>query len=209
MWRLLAIAVLAMAPFVVACADDFVASPGAPQRRSPPAPASAPSILIEPSPTHEPIGFFPDDCELGPEPVPVSDHVGDAIGGDPVWAIGFGGPAATLTFSPDNPYHDHGWRRKVLWLLRRSAADPVTVSGHRLDDGSPLWFAYQPGPQETVLLLDPDAPHGRHGDWYEYRGYFVVPSAGCYGLTAPWPGGGWELRFRAGLDLTARFSPND
>jgi hypothetical protein len=206
----LAIAVLAVAPFVVACADGVVASPSAHQSSSPPAPASGPSILIEPSPTHKPMGFLPDDCELGPEPAPVSDHVADAIGGDPVWAIGFGGPAATLTFRPDDPYDEHGWLRKVLWLLRRSAADPVTVSGHRLDDGSPLWFDYrQPGPQETALLLDPGAPHGQHGDWYEYRGYFVVPSAGCYGLTAAWPGGGWDLRFRAGLDLTARFSPND
>jgi hypothetical protein len=205
MWRALAFAMLAAAPFVVACADNGVGSPSAPQRLSPSSLAPAPFIEFKPSPIHEPIGFLPDDCEPGPEPAPVSDHVADAIGGNPVWAIGFGGPAATLSFSPGDPYEDHGWLRKVLWLLRRSAADPVTVTGYQVDDGTPLWFDYeQPGPQETVLLLDPDASHGRHGDWYEYRGYFVLPSAGCFGLTAAWPGGGWELRFRAGLDQTVR-----
>lgn len=203
MWRLLATA-LAVAPLVVGCADGVVAPPSATRSISPTSPVPAPSIVIEPSPTHEPIGIIPDDCEAGPEPAPVSDHVADGIGGDPVWAIGFG-PAATLSLSPSDRYDDHGWLRKVLWLLRRSATDPVTVTGLRVDDRSPLLFEYQrPGPQETVLVLDPDAPHGQHGDWYEYRGYFVVPSAGCYELTAAWPGGGWELRFRAGLDQTAR-----
>jgi len=205
MWGLLALVVLAVAPFVVACADGVVASPSGPQSPSPSSLTPAPTIPVGPSPTHEPIGFLPDDCEPGPEPAPVSDHVADAIGGDPVWAIGFGGPAATLSFSPGDPYKDHGWLRKVLWLLRRSAIDPVTVTGSRVDDGSPLWFDYQQsGPQETVLVLDPAAPHGQHGDWFEYRGYFVAPSAGCYRLTASWPSGGWDLRFRVGLDQTLR-----
>ena len=198
---LLVAAVIALAPLVVACADGVVASPSAAGSPSLSTAVPVSPIPISPSPTHEPIGFLPDDCEPGPEPTLVSDHVADGIGGDPAWAIGFGGPAATLSFSPGDPYEDHGWLRKVLWLLRRSSADPVSVTGIRVGDGSPLWFDYRrAGQQETVLVLDPDAPDGQHGDWYEYRGYLVAPSAGCYRLTASWPRGGWELRFRAGLD---------
>jgi hypothetical protein len=151
-------------------------------------------------PSLESIGQLPEDCEPGPDPVQVSDHVGDGIGGDPAWAIGFGADG-TLTFNADDPYQDHGWLRKVLWLVRRSTTDPITVSGHRTDDGSPLWFAYPgPGGQAESLVLDPSTPDGEHGDWLEYRGYFVLPAAGCYRLEASWPGGQWELDFRAGLD---------
>jgi hypothetical protein len=202
MRAVLAVAVLAVSPFVVACAEGDNASPSAPP--SPSASSSVPTspVPAEPSRTHEPIGALPDDCAPGPDPVTVSDHVGEGIGGDPAWAIGFG-PAATLTFNPDDPNEHHGWLRKVLWLLRRTTAHTVTVTGTLVDDGSPLWFDYgDPGAQETTLVLDPAAPDGQQGDWYEYRGYFVVPSAGCYRLDAAWPGGGWELDFRAGLDPT-------
>jgi hypothetical protein len=200
MRRITAVAALTVLPLVVGCADGAVVSPSALDSRSP----SSTVASIEPSPTEpstqDPIGRLPDDCEPGPDPTPVSDHVGDAIGADPAWAIGFG-PNATLGFSPDDLQEDHGWLRKVLWLLRRSAAEPVTVTGSRLDDGSPLWFDYEdPGAPETTLVLHPATPDGQEGDWYEYRGYFVVPSAGCYRLTATWPGGGWTLDFRAGLD---------
>jgi hypothetical protein len=202
MRRLAAVAVLALGPLLVACADRAVVAPSAPSSDSPVSPVPAASTATEPSPTHEPIGRLPDDCEPGPDPITVSDHVGNGIGGEPAWAIGFG-PSATLSFALDDPYEDHGWLRKVLWLLRRSAADPVTVTGVRVDDGSPLWFDYRdPGAQETPLVLDPAAPDGQEGDWYEYHGYLVVPSAGCYRLHATWPGGEWELDFRAGLDPT-------
>jgi hypothetical protein len=201
MRALLAVAVLAVSARVVACADRNVTSPSAPSSPSASALAPASPVPAEPTRTHEPIGALPDDCEPGPDPVSVSDHVGEGIGGDPAWAIGFGGPEATLSFNLDDPYHDHGWLRKVLWLLRRTAADPVTVTGTRLDDASRLWFDYgDPGTQETTLVLDPAAPDGQQGDWFEYRGYFVVPAAGCYHLTAAWPGSGLELDFRAGLD---------
>lgn len=194
MRRLLAVVVLVAGP-VGACAEPAIVSPS-------PLPATIAPLPTSPaaSPTREPIGRLPDGCEPGPDPVPVSDHVGNGIGGEPAWAIGFG-PDATLGFNPDDPHQDHGWVRKVLWLLRRTSADPVTVTGWRVDDGSPLWFAYPgPGGQETSLVLDPASPDGQHGDWYEYRGYFVAPSAGCYRLAAAWPGGGWEIDSSAGLD---------
>ena len=200
---LVAVAVLAVVPFAIACADADVAPASASPSAGPSALMSAPPTPTRSGEAHEPIGLLPDDCEPGPQPVLVSDHVAAGIGGDPVWAIGFGGAAATLSFSPDDPYRDHGWLRKVLWLLDRSASDPVTVTGVRVADGLQLWFQYrQGGSQEPVLLLDPAAPDGEHGDWYEYRGYFVAPTAGCYRLRAAWPGGGWELPFRAGLDET-------
>ena len=102
---------LAVASFVVGCADRVVAPPSATRSISRSSPVPAPSIVTEPSPTHEPIGLMPGDCEPGPEPAPVSDHVADGIGGDPVWAIGFG-PAATLSFSPGDRFDDHGWLRR-------------------------------------------------------------------------------------------------
>lgn len=195
----LVIAVLMVVAVVATCDEPAVASPSVPSAASV---TPVPSLLsAEASPTHEPIGRLPDDCEPGPDPVLVSDHVGHGVGGDPAWAIGFGADA-TLGFNPDDPHEDNGWLRKVLWLLQ-SSADPVTVTGWRVDDDSPLWFAYPgPGEQAASLVLDPAAPDGHHGDWYEYRGYIVTPSAGCYRLEAVWPGGGWEIDFRAGLDLT-------
>lgn len=204
MRNLTAAVVLAVAPLVAACAGPLT-SPSGPKNPSPSPPTPAATIRVDPSRASEPIGPLPDDCEPGPKPAPVSDHVADAIGGEPVWAIGFGGPAATLSFGPGEQYEEHGWLRKVLWLLRRHATHPVTVTGVRVDDGSRLWFDYEPSaPPAAVLLLDPAAPHGQHGDWFEYRGYFVAPSAGCYRLAASWAGGGWELAFRAGLDETLR-----
>ena len=196
MRRLLAVVVLVAGP-VGACAEPAVVSPG-PPAVSIASPSSPPAA----SATHEPIGRLPDDCEPGPDPVPVSDHVGHGIGGDPAWAIGFGADG-TLGFNPDDPYRGRGWLRKVLWLVGDTAADQVTVTGHRTDDEASLWFAY-PGPdaQVTSLVLDPSTPDGEHGDWFEYRGYFVVPAAGCYRLEAVWPGGGWEVDMSAGLEPT-------
>jgi hypothetical protein len=197
MRRLVAAAFLSLGPLLIACADQRLPSPVVtPSARLSPA-------VSEPTATPEPIGAMPADCEPGPDPTPVSDHVGEGIGADPAWAIGFG-PTATLTVNRDDPYADHGWLRKVLWLVRRSVQDPVTITGLRVDDGSPLWFDYgAAGDQATSVVLDPAAPDGEYGDWYEYRGYFVLPSAGCYRLMAAWPGGGWEIDFRAGLDVAA------
>ena len=195
MRRLLAVAIVVNTLIAVACGDDSVVSPSATLLSTTPTTPAASA-----SPTQGPIGPLPDDCEPGPDPVLVSDHVGHGIGGDPAWGIGFG-PDATLGFNPDDPHQDRGWLRKVLWLLRRTSGDPVTVTGWRVDDESPLWFAYPgPGGQKTSLVLDPARPDGQHGDWDEYRGYFVTPSAGCYRLAAAWPGGGWEIDFSAGLD---------
>lgn len=189
--------VLVVAGVVGACAEPAIMSPD--PVVTPPAPTA---VLSSTSPTHEPIAPLPVDCAPGPDPVLVSDHVGHGVGGDPAWAIGFGDDGS-LGFSRDDPYHGHGWLRKVLWLVRSTTTVPITVSGQRIDDESPLWFAY-PGPdgQAVSLVLDPAAPDGRHGDWYEYRGYLVTPAAGCYQLSAAWPGGGWELVFSAGLDPT-------
>lgn len=192
---LLIAAVLVVTGMVAGCAEPPIMSP------DPPLSSAAPTVLPSSvSPTHQPIGPLPVDCEAGPDPVLVSDHVGHGIGGDPAWAIGFG-PKGTLGMSHEDPYEGHGWLRKVLWLVRRSTTVPITVMGQRVDDGSQLWFAYpDPARQATSLVLDPAAPDGQHGDWYEYRGYFVTPAAGCYRLSAAWPGGGWEVDFRVGLD---------
>jgi hypothetical protein len=192
---LLIAAVLIVAGVVAACAEPAIMSP------DPPVSSAAPTVLPSSvSPTHQPIGRLPVDCEPGPDPVLVSDHVGHGIGGDRAWAIGFGAKG-TLGMSHEDPYQGHGWLRKVLWLVQRATTVPITVTGERVDDGSRLWFAYpDPARQATSLVLDPAAPDGQHGDWYEYRGYFVTPAAGCYRLSAAWPGGGWDVDFRAGLD---------
>ena len=200
MRRLPAVAGLIAALAAVGCGSDPVVPPSTGVPETAPSHESPEASSV--SPTHPPIGRRPDDCQPGPDPVPVSDHVGNGIGGDPAWAIGFGADGF-LGFNPDDPYGGHGWLRKVLWLVRRTTRDPITVSGHRIDDDGALWFAY-PGPdaQVTSLVLDPSTPDGEHGDWFEYRGYFVLPTAGCYRLEAVWPSGGWEVTFSAGLDPT-------
>jgi hypothetical protein len=209
---LLAVWLLTVAPLLSACLDRGLVSPGPTSSPREPTAAPNPSTasivsasppMSAPTASHGPIGSLPDDCPPGPDPTPVSDHVGSGVGAEPAWAIGFG-PGATLQFTRDDPYDGHGWLRKVLWLLRSTAGEAVTITGIRVDDRAPLWFDYaNDQPRRDVLVLDPAAPDGEHLDWYEYRGFFVVPSAACYHLTAAWPGGGWELDFSAGLDPTA------
>jgi hypothetical protein len=76
----------------------------------------------------------------------------------------------------------------------------VEVTGFNPSTGELLWFAPEDEDPATSLVVDSEAPgvlpQGR--GWKEFPSYLYFPRAGCYVLTAEWPGGAWRLGFGLG-----------
>lgn len=146
----------------------------------------------------------PQDCPPGPRPQDVaSEYFGPGVGDSPVWAIGFGGPQATLSITLDEQWDQYGWQRKVLWIVESIYMGTISIYGGSLTDNSPIWFKYEAQGYElsTQLLLDTHNPNaGReHKGWVWFGGYLIIPKSDCYYLEAQWPEGGWRITFAAGL----------
>lgn len=156
------------------------------------APSPATSIVMDLLPA-------PRDCH-GPEPKVLADYFGRAIGGSPVWAIGFGGPQATLSVDSPDQMTSLGRRRKVLWVIEPGTTTPVTLHAASTSSGAPLWFEINGRQPSTSPLLDPAKPDIpiQHGDWREFPSYLLIPAASCYSLSAEWQGGNWTVTFSAG-----------
>jgi len=155
-------------------------------------PSPAVSIAMELLPA-------PGDCH-GPASRVLADYFGPGIGGSPVWAIGFGGPQATLLVDSQDQMTSLGRRRKVLWVIEPGHATPVTLHAASTSSGAPLWFEINGEQPSTPPLLDPAKPAIpiQHGDWREFPSYLLIPAAGCYSLSAEWQGGRWTVTFSAG-----------
>jgi hypothetical protein len=108
------------------------------------------------------------------------------------------------------PYTQYGWPAPIGLILQSDFIGPaVTLSGYDLRTGHPLWFGFVVagnwGAPEKILpayvldLTNPPVPAGGATDrerfWY---GYIFLPGAGCYSITASWPGGGWQATVSAG-----------
>jgi hypothetical protein len=83
----------------------------------------------------------------------------------------------------------------------------VTIHGVNLQTGVPVSpdaeYA-EPSSTPTALILNPNDPavvsqnSNRDDQWTQFPGGLTIPGAGCYGLSATWPGGSWHLSFAAG-----------
>ncbi len=165
-------------------------------------PATETATLV-PLPTVEnPVGPVPTNCPHGPEPMVLSSHFGPGIGGYPAWAIGFGGPHATMPIYAGNLEPSrYGWPQKVLWVVKRSYPGLVRLRGANLADGVQLWFEIGGRREVTVAPVlkapEPAIPYQTEG-WAEFPSYLYIPRAGCYTLEAEWEGGFWRVNFAAG-----------
>lgn len=186
-----------------------------------PAPTPTPTRVAYPTPTlpqgtPTALGPAPASCSPpAPAPRTLPATYSGAIGASPIWVAWFDGPHATRHISgPGVVNSRYGWLIAVIFAIEPSLTDPVVVRGVRLDNDSPLWMVgLEPGQTFTqatpsvAVALDPRQPGlpdydnysmGLNEDWAAWYGGFYIPAAGCYALTATWPGGSWRVTFAAG-----------
>lgn len=92
---------------------------------------------------------------------------------------------------------------KVMWVVGPSFARPVTLTGHELHTGAPLWFQIYVAPYTTHAVLDPTAPNrgttdNSTGHWNIWGVGVIVLASGCYELDVTSTGGDWKMVFAAG-----------
>ncbi len=151
------------------------------------------------------LGPVPSTCPVAPEPMQIDPQYEKAMGGYPIWGIGFQGPTAQLVFPNDlRPPQfifntTFGWGKEVLWIVRRSyTSGKVTLSGRNLTNNKPLAFSVGGlGPRTEIQLYRP-LSDAMDQDWVLYHSRVYVPMAGCYELHITWDGGSWALNFAAG-----------
>lgn len=145
--------------------------------------------------------MVPQNCPPGSTLQPIFSDVGAAVGGPPVWAIGFNGPRAVIEIPTYFTYTPYGWTWKLIWRMQDSYTHPITLRGGNLHDGSLLWFQIGQQDPSTSPVLAPrlaENPVLNAGSWVDWTSYLYIPAAGCYYLEATWPGGHWRITFAAG-----------
>lgn len=162
--------------------------------------AASPALsrLVEPPPT---------SCPAGPNPQIVSPDFALGLGQAPVWAVTFnsGAHGAILLVQGKATLGEHGFYRRVVWVIQHGYAHLVHLSGSELSTGSPLWFQIGNSVPTTTPVLDPAHPGAYPGDPHDpdlvfpsYPSYLFIPRVGCYVLEASWPEGHWRIPFAAG-----------
>ena len=216
-----AMLLLAALLMLAACSAGQSTTPATAATRSPiVAPAATVPPVLPPTPAGSALGPAPPNCPvlLPPQTFTMASGFGGGFsdpvsftGGSPVWELGLSSPLHSGQFGgPDNPYPSF----KVMWIVGPNVTQPVTLTGHELHAGAPLWFEIYPTnaapitPQTRSVytmqaVLDPTAPNrggttnskGHWGIW----GIGIIPlAAGCYDLDVAWPGGHWHTVFAAG-----------
>jgi hypothetical protein len=136
--------------------------------------------------------------------IPLMRHspYGTVVGRKPVWG-GFyvnGRADDGILEAGDAPRTPHGWRIKVLWVMRRSQASRVRLHGANQETGHPVWF--EPADQDAapVATLDPTRPGApsERRRWLNFPSYVYFPEAGCYEVQARSANGQWRMEFAFG-----------
>lgn len=176
-------------------------------------PAPTTTVVPFPAPLNGLLGPAPTQCPVGPplRAFTVDDTFGGGFvrgavfaGGSPVWNLGLSAGARLQleslagTVTPF-PYPS----TKVMWIVGPSYHQPVTLSGHELSTGAPVWFDLSavgsgPGAPMTQAALDPTNPNrgettNASGVWHIWGILLYFFSAGCYQITASWAGGSWQV----------------
>ena len=155
-----------------------------------PAPADCPSSTGVPH-----VGGFPNQLTY-------------AVGGPDVWVDGFDSARARSSITRDatGPYTQYGWPVGIALVLRDTFDAAVTLVGQDARTHSPLWWAFLGNDGYTdpaaTFTIDPQQDTGlswsADGVSRWLTGALYLPGAGCYTLSASWPGGGWTATFAAG-----------
>ena len=153
-------------------------------------------------PVYTSAGPAPQNCALVPTVTGERE-----IGQSPVWLTGFDGPRATVHlqgFSEPVAHNIYGWPILIQLMVAKNFTQPVTLTGSNLGSGPTIFFAFYPGerPMDSLILgtqqsiINPIQPEpGQKAAWIATMFLF---GAGCYYLTASWPGGSWTIHFAAG-----------
>jgi hypothetical protein len=160
-----------------------------------------------------PLGAAPTHCAHGAAPRVVPTLEMTAVGGSPIWAVGFH-PEAPLrvdTHANIKPTA-HGWPWKIPWVERRAYTGVVTIRAWTVPQRQPLWFSSHTRSPRPYLRLDPNHPtlyppinDPKHSGkvlpnpgWKGFSSVMYIPRASCYMLEAHWTGGSWRIPFAAG-----------
>jgi hypothetical protein len=217
-------AILTMLPGCSLAGQPNTVRPGNTPTATPagPTPLPTPPLGVRPSPVAGMLGPAPTDCAAvaPPATMTVTDFGGGFsgtttfTGGAPVWTQGLPSGSSPLHLNASGeptPYPG----TKVMWIVGPNYPQPVTLTGHDLRTGMPLWFALYPSngvsndnpdaltAYTTHLVLDPAAPNrgsaeNSRGDWNIWGVGLVVLAAGCYELDVTWTTGSWRSAFAAG-----------
>lgn len=138
-------------------------------------------------------------------------HGLSGYGSAPVWVVGFDGGPATLRFAPPHLIPDmvfpngFAWETSVTVEMQASYKQPISLSGHNLDDGTLIYFDYNPsqGAQSSFITLNaPQTPAASssmpNGSILLWSINLYLSSASCYSLQAHWATGSWTMNFSAG-----------
>ena len=221
-----ALSLLVLLPLLLALAGCASTSTALLPPATPSSPAAGPTPLPtpplgpRPSPVVGLLGPVPTDCVAMPPPqtLTVTDFGGGFsgttafAGAAPAWELGLG--TGALHLNGDGaavPYP----ATKVMWVVGPDDPEPVTLSGHELHTGAPLWFQLYPSnaiPTDdpdaltaytTQAVLDPAAPnrgtaHNQLGNWTIWGIGLLVLAAGCYTLDVAAATASWRTVFAAG-----------
>jgi hypothetical protein len=138
----------------------------------------------------------PSDCQAvaAPHRMTLSADFGAGfVGGDvvtgasPAWQFGLTSHASPLDLEPTGPTPYPG--TKVVWIVGPTYGKPVTLQGHDLRTGTPMWFALlSPGSNTAAarsVALNPAMPNRggtdtSAGHWNVYGVGIIFTVAGCY-----------------------------
>lgn len=136
------------------------------------------------------VGALPATCPNQSAPASLGANLPAVIGQRPLWLTA-DGPRASyrVDLSGDGV--------PLSFYVSNTFTHAVTLQGRNIATGSPIGFVASPNPPATVLSLNNSYARaaGPYTEW-PARAYF--PTAGCYELTATWPGGSWTLDVAAG-----------
>ena len=206
-WLILAVLVVA-----TGCSGSVVARP-----TPTPAPTVTPTLASHLGPTAV-SGLLappPRDCQgvAAPHTMTLPDDFGGGfIGGAvtsgdaPAWQFGLAVPPSPLHLESQGATPYPG--TKVLWLIGPNYSEPVTLRGHDLRTGTPMWFLLLDLGSDAAnaapsLALDPAIPNrgstdNPAGHWNIYGVGIIFTVAGCYDLDVTWPEGHWHTVFAVG-----------
>lgn len=209
--RLIGPLLLAVLVLAAGCSSNVVARPTPTSQ-----PTVTPTPHLAPTPVTELLAPPPADCQsvAAPHTMTLADDFGGGFfgsvvvaGSTPAWQLGLGGAAGPLNLEPRGPTPYPG--TKVMWLVGPNYAEPITLRGHDLRTGTPIWLqlagngADNPMDATTLVALDPAMPNRGSADnptghWNIYGVLMYFTVAGCYDLEVAWPEGHWHTMFAVG-----------
>jgi hypothetical protein len=125
-------------------------------------------------------------------------------GGSPAWELGVGTDGVLAVAGTPYP------STKIMWVVGPNVNQPVTLTGHDLRSGKPLWFEVYPSNNgggadyfTKSAVLDPAAPNrgsadNSAGHWNIWGIGIIATAAGCYQFDVTSSAGSWRATLAVG-----------